>query len=201
MKVIPLPHTTESITIAAETLSRAFFSDPLWVFVFPEPRKRKRNLSTIFRFMLRYGCRYGNVVLDEAASAVAIWFPSSHAQPNLFTALILGAISLPLKLHFNALSLLIKIERIQNRIRRRLVPHPHYYLSLLGVAPEKQKTGIGSLLVHQVLTNIASFRLPVYLETVNKNNLRFYQRLGFKELQRTPLAGLPLTLYSLIYQF
>lgn len=151
--------------------------------------------------MLRYGCRYGNVVVDEAASAVAICLPSSHTQPNLFTALILGGISIPLKLHFNALSLLIKIERIQNRIRRRLVPHPHYYLSLLGVAPEKQKTGIGSLLVHQELTNLASFRLPIYLETVNKNNLRFYQRLGFKELQRTPLAGLPLTLYSLIYQF
>ena len=62
---------------------------------------------------------------------------------------------------------------------RKVAPHWHWYLVLLGVDPPRQGGGIGSALLAPVLARADEGKLPVYLETANPGNLAFYQKRGF----------------------
>ncbi len=57
---------------------------------------------------------------------------------------------------------------------------PHWYLSLLGVDPPHQGHGVGLGLIEHWLAAIEQENLPSYLETDRKENVAFYQRVGFQ---------------------
>ena len=76
--------------------------------------------------------------------------------------------------------------------------HPrasHFYLGVLGVAPQRQGLGIGSALMKSVLTRCDSEGIPAYLEATNPRNRDLYLRHGFviREEVRLP-DGPPLWL-------
>lgn len=56
-----------------------------------------------------------------------------------------------------------------------------WYLSILGVAPDRQGGGLGTALLVPVLEQIDQLGAAVYLETFNSRNIRFYSRFGFQE--------------------
>ena len=60
---------------AVITLERAFASDPLFTWMFPDPRQRSRSLRLFLRVPLQYGLRYGHVTESNGGMAVAIWLP------------------------------------------------------------------------------------------------------------------------------
>ena len=60
---------------AVITLERAFASDPMFTWMFPDPRQRSRSLRLFLRVPLQYGLRYGHVTESNGGMAVAIWLP------------------------------------------------------------------------------------------------------------------------------
>ena len=66
-----------------------------------------------------------------------------------------------------------------DRLHRRLLPGRHWYLVALGVAPGRQRQGMGSSLLLPVLAEAEAMGLPCYLETTNRGNLSFYARFRF----------------------
>jgi ribosomal protein S18 acetylase RimI-like enzyme len=64
---------------------------------------------------------------------------------------------------------------------------PHVYLWLLGTAPTAQGTGAGSALLAEVAAHAGADRLPVYLETMNPDNVSFYRSRGFHVLGQAPM--------------
>lgn len=70
---------------------------------------------------------------------------------------------------------------------------PHFYLQVLGVDPAAQGRGWGSQLLKHGLAQVDAARMPAYLETMNGDNITFYERHGFRlsgEL-RLPFSGHP----------
>lgn len=61
------------------------------------------------------------------------------------------------------------------------IPPDSWYLSIIGIAPSFQGQGHGAALIRPTLTQADRLGKPVYLETFTPRNMRFYQRMGFKE--------------------
>lgn len=75
-------------------------------------------------------------------------------------------------------------------------PEPHFYLGILGVAPEHQGRGLGGTLVAPVLDACDRGGFVAHLESSNPRNLGFYERLGFvatDEYRIGPATGPVLT--------
>ena len=59
------------------------------------------------------------------------------------------------------------------------VPVEAWYLSILGVSPERHGSGLGSQLVRAGLRRVDVGRRPAYVETFNPRSVPFYERHGF----------------------
>jgi len=64
----------------------------------------------------------------------------------------------------------------------------------LAVDPGQKAKGIGAALMLLVLAKADAQKLPVYLETHDENNVRYYQKHGFDLLHAVsiPKYGLPI---------
>jgi GNAT superfamily N-acetyltransferase len=72
-----------------------------------------------------------------------------------------------------ALSLLTQVEKLHPE-------EPHWYLGVLGTAPEHQGKGVGSALMAPVLAKCDAEGIPAYLESSKESNIPFYERHAFK---------------------
>src|SRR5262249_47048928 len=66
---------------------------------------------------------------------------------------------------------------------------PHYYLAFIGVAPNRQRHGMGTALLQDSLARIDKAGAPAYLENSNPRNLPLYQRLGFRVIKEVRAPG------------
>ena len=75
---------------------------------------------------------------------------------------------------------------------------PHWYLWVLGVAPNSQGQGIGSRLIQPVLDRADKEQIPCYLETETERNVKFYRKRGFEVVSEGEVPGGDLKLWSLL---
>jgi GNAT superfamily N-acetyltransferase len=68
---------------------------------------------------------------------------------------------------------------------------PHWYLSLLGVDPNRQGIGVGSALLDAWLASVDCEAAASYLETDREENLGLYRGVGFAVQQRIEVLGTP----------
>lgn len=62
----------------------------------------------------------------------------------------------------------------------------HWYLSIVGVLPRYQGQGLGAELIRKVLAMTDRLQIPTYLETFTPGNMKFYDRLGYREAASFP---------------
>ena len=68
---------------------------------------------------------------------------------------------------------------------------PHWYLGVLGTAPDRQGQGLGRAVTAPVLAAADRVGLPAYLETATPTNLVIYRRLGFEVATEVDVPGGP----------
>jgi N-acetylglutamate synthase-like GNAT family acetyltransferase len=76
------------------------------------------------------------------------------------------------------------------------VAEPAWYLSIVGVTPWAQGQGIGKRLIEPTLADADDAGVDCYLETFDRRNPRFYQRLGFSAVgsYAEPVTGATYTI-------
>ena len=81
-----------------------------------------------------------------------------------------------------------------DKARGELMSEPHWYLWVLGVAPESQHKGIGRALLEPILERAEADHVACYLETQTEGNVAFYRACGFEVLEerREPVCDLPI---------
>ena len=67
-----------------------------------------------------------------------------------------------------------------DELRNKHTPFPHWYLQLLGVEPECQRLGFGLALLRPMLDRLDKDKAASCLNTMNGDNVAFYERFGFK---------------------
>jgi ribosomal protein S18 acetylase RimI-like enzyme len=183
---------------AGEVAARAFHNDPVTVHLFPN-NSGLFDIAPLYEFDIRYCRLYGETYATSPdLEGIAAWLPPGETDMPWHKILRAGALSLLFKVKPSILMRLPQLFTASVDIRKRHISFPHWYLSLLCVAPEHQKKGYGSALLSHMLTRIDSEHLPCYLETTEGKNVSFYERHGFRVLETGKIPDTPLMFWTML---
>lgn len=174
----------EDIESRADALARAFASDPVYRFIHPDDREWARVGPRFFRILLRYFRAHATVLTPGAGGAVAIWTPPEPRPPG-------GLARLRFTLRIGALlgRRIARGARVGTALESLHREEPHWYLAILGTAPEAQGRGLASGLLAPILSRCDAAGLPAHLETATESNLSFYAARGFEVVAEARVAG------------
>ncbi len=83
-------------------------------------------------------------------------------------------------------------------LHAELAPEKHWFLQLLGVAPEHQGKGHASRLLRPMLERLDEEGLPAYLETTNPVNVPRYEHFGFEVVREGMMPGTPIRFWCML---
>jgi ribosomal protein S18 acetylase RimI-like enzyme len=189
-QTVPVPAirkaTLADVPQLAAVLARAFDDDPVAVWNFPDPARRRRALPRFFEAQLRHVyLRDDLVYTTEDVRGGALWSPPGKPPPGLRDIVrLLPLVPLVGRQLPRALGSLRVLEAKHPKV-------PHHYLAVLGTDPDFQGRGIGSALLAPVLERCDTEGTPAYLESSKERNVPFYARHGFEvtEVVQLPRGG------------
>jgi ribosomal protein S18 acetylase RimI-like enzyme len=186
--------TTNDIRVAGpqdddavvSTLSAAFFHDPVFRWVYPDPGRRAATVPAAFAlFTAAIGRHQASLVADDGAGA-ALWVPPGEHVVDDEDAEVFGeklvSLSPP------------DADRLQTVMEMFAIAHPQepaWYLNFVGVIPGRQGQGIGSALMRRALHRADADCTPAYLEATSEHNRRLYERHGFAVISELQLPDGP----------
>jgi GNAT superfamily N-acetyltransferase len=177
--------TGDELSVAAETLARAFEHDPAWAHLLPDEASRPERLLAFFRAELAHLPQGHHVWITEDRCGAAVWAKPGRWRAPLRTIALEGPAML--RVFGRRLGL---AARAQARVARL---HPraesHWYLHYLGVVPERQGRGLGSRLIVPVLRRCDRESMPAFLEASTERNGALYERHGFAVSGRFSMPG------------
>jgi ribosomal protein S18 acetylase RimI-like enzyme len=176
---------------ALATLTAAFAEYPLFTSLCPDAARRPRVVAAHCRFLFRLAVRAGGAFGTADRAAVVCAWPPGHERPSPWWEVRAGGLSLLWQLGWRGSRCLWQLERGFEAARRRHVPGPHWYVSLVGVRPGEQGRGLGRAVLRSVFDAAERDGVPVYLETRAEANVAIYRRLGFELVGHADLGGLP----------
>ena len=180
---------------AAAALARAFQDDPLQTYVFPDPAERVARSPGHFAPLLRYGLKFGEVLTTAGSPAgAAVWLGPDAWEVTAERAAAAGLDELPIAIGAAAAERFFSVLAVVDPYHHRDVPSAHWYVMVVGVAPEARGSGVGRALLQPMIDRAEAAGQPCYLETAQPNNVSFYEHLGFRRLVETvePQSGLRL---------
>lgn len=171
----------DQIGASAAALARAFYDDPMMVWIQPDDAKRARSLEWFMSKGVLYGHKYGEVHTTAGdVDGNAVWLPPGDTKVSPMRMMRTGMIAAPLKFGIGPFNRFLKVMNVMEHLHERDMPQPHWYLMILGVDPPRQGQGIGGGLIAPVLARADAEGLPCYLETAKVRNVAFYQKHGFE---------------------
>lgn len=174
---------------AGEMLARAFYDDPLSVYLVPHDAKRARVLPWLYERVVRYGAMYDGelLVTPNSVDGVAVWLPPGLSHTPITWLIRAGLALTPLKFGLGATGRFMAANHVE-RLRAKLAPEPHWYLWVIGVEPERQGRGLGSSLIEPMIARADADGLPCYLETHKERNVTFYEKHGYNAVHTGNVA-------------
>ncbi len=171
----------------ARTLAAAFADDPVMSWAFPDDRQRR--IGVMMQFIvpsIDLGAGACTTVSDH--DAVALWRrPGDHGDPTYW-----DRVGLELARGIDG-----PLDRIDELGRLMNAHHPHdrehWYLPVIGVRPDAQGRGLGSILLAHTLAIADAERSAAYLEATSPRSRALYARFGFEVIgEFAPTGGPPL---------
>jgi ribosomal protein S18 acetylase RimI-like enzyme len=175
--IVPRRAELTDVPQLARALARAFFDDPVAEWTCRPERLRPAMLERFQATRLRQLVTRGEVWTTDDLQCAALWARPGAWKTTLAEDLALGGCLthprlLP-RLPLIAGGLYFGLEREH--------PHDpeHWYLGVLGTAPEAQGRGLASSVLAPVLEECDRDGVGAYLESSKERNIDFYARHGF----------------------
>ncbi|MCE7794461.1 GNAT family N-acetyltransferase [Salipaludibacillus sp. CUR1] len=167
---------------AAEVLSRAFYNDPLMIYLIPDNKERKRKLPKLILKVVRYCRSFHTVETDDNFNGVACWLPPGSTGLKYGKKIMSGSLAVPFLLGFRGYKRFLKVMRVLDQLEAKHVPEPHWYLFMIGVDTGARGKGTGSKLIEAKFKEAEreGSQAAYYLETMNDKTLPLYKKLGFR---------------------
>jgi GNAT superfamily N-acetyltransferase len=187
------PATSADVKPLAAVMARAFYADPPFMWVLPDPATRLRRERRLFATLTR-----GEVLTDggvdvafvgtELAGA-AIWRPPGRWGEATGAGEQLRVLAGLVRVFGRRIGAAAALSQALARAHPR---EPHWYLFAIGVDPDWQGTGLASALLRPRLDQCDRARLPAYLEASKPTSVPLYQHFGFNPTGNPELpAGAP----------
>ncbi len=171
--------TEQDRAAIASLLADAFADDPVVTWLVRSDAGRDRARGLMFDSLLGHFGLPGGETWMAADDAAALWLPPSRVELRL--AWWENLLLLPRILRVTGL---LGVSRMDAYRRVTGMHHPkqraHWYLMMIGVAPERRGRGIGSALLEWTLADTDARGMPSYLEATSPKNVPLYLRHGFE---------------------
>jgi GNAT superfamily N-acetyltransferase len=182
MTIHTRPARKADVTELSHALGRAFYDDPVSVWIMPDDKARAAHLRKFFATVTRHHHLAGGgveVASDGSAiGAAALWDPpgqwkqSAREQLMMLPSFILG--------FGPRLSLGRKLGDLFARMKHEHPDEPHWYLAVLGSDTVVRGKGYGQALMRSRLDRVDAEHAPAYLESSKAENVPYYERFGFE---------------------
>ena len=192
MDVLELPR--DRLRDASVVIADAFVDDPGWIDVGPDDARRRhayarRVCHGILKICARAGGPIWHVQRDGQIAGVLSSLDPGMWPPPYVRSLVAQAVG-PMLAGPPTLWRSLKGDSALHR------GHPtedHFFVWLLAVQPEHQRTGVGRALLSHALERADGMGVRSYLDTANPDNLPYSGSFGFEAHGETSLPrGAPL---------
>lgn len=162
--------------LVVDILCRSFEANQSVNYIVKQDNRRSKRIRSLVEYSFAVCYRFGDVFLSDDNEACALILYTDKKKNTILSVL------LDLKLIFTCVGIgNIRKTLARESIIKRIKPSvPMHYLWFIGVNPQMQNKGIGSLLLRSVLEDSEKKGKPVYLETSTLKNLPWYKRFGFE---------------------
>ena len=171
--------TKANVRALSRTLARAFYDDPVTVWLLPEEKGRAARLSLLFATLTRYHhLGAGGVEIacgDAGIGAAALWDPPGRWRETWLDELAM----VPAMLRVFGFGS-DRIGQLRETMRSVHPEEPHWYLAVIGSDPDVRGTGFGQALMSSRLDRVDREHCPAYLESSKAENIGYYERFGFE---------------------
>ena len=193
----------KDLSKASVVLADAFQHDPLWNKFFEGEAKFDQTLGSFFGSGLRYCLRYGQAYApSEHLEGVAAWVSGDLADMTFWRMLRCGAMTSGWKTIRMGMKygrkMQVVFEPIQVDKEAHMKGRAYLYLLMIGVASQLQRQGFGGRLLGELFEKSEQDGVPVYLETETEENVRMYERLGFRVLKEITIPVVDLPMWEMV---
>jgi GNAT superfamily N-acetyltransferase len=170
----------------SEVLADAFQEDPMFGWLIPDAGRRRARLRRFFAIELRHvSLPRGEVWATSGLTGAAMSLPPGRWRAPPRATLLEGSC-------FGArLGRAARLSATMEWRHAREVRGSHHYVRDVGVLPEMQGKGLGSVLMAPTLERCDEQGLPAYLEASSERSAALYERLGFQHLRELRVGGSP----------
>lgn len=191
--------TLKECDAGAAVLGRAFAEYELLRYYFHDETQRHAIADTFVLIALSVCLKYGEVyATSEKLEGMAAWLPPGKAPFGGWQIIRSVPLSVLFRFARQGANRLRSYGAHVDKLHRRLVPHPHWYLEIIGVDPAYQGHGFSSRLLRPMLERIDRERMPCFLETNTGKNVAIYRRFGFEVISEDKLPGTEVTSFAML---
>ncbi len=193
------PFQKQDTDRVVNTMAAAFANDALYRYFVPEDAERRAFLKAFMAFRLRYGLKYGTVLVANGGDGVAIFLKPGH-QMNPADLLLCGGLRAMLPRTKEERDRIMGFNDFADKLAAWAVQQPCWHLSPICVAPASQGKGMGKALMDHGLSQVRASGQSCYLETQSAGNAAFYETCGFHEISRTPVPGTDMVHWGMLWE-
>ena len=175
------------IQSASDLIAEGYFDSPAHEYICPDPTNRFKQLSSLLGSNLRLQISHGadSFCLAEncEVQAMGFWTRPNERKVGIMAMIQGGLLVAPFRVGFGVLFRAMSVsKRVEMQLTQALGNKPFLYLNNMIVKKEIRGQGIGSKLLQQQLEAMeAKYTNPTFaLATQKLENIRFYERLGFR---------------------
>jgi GNAT superfamily N-acetyltransferase len=180
----------------SRTLARAFYDDPVMIWLLPNDKARTAHLYRLFATMTRHHhlVRGGVEVACDGpgVGAAALWDPPDQWQESRRGQLAMTPTFLRV---FGLRSM--RGRAVQELMRRAHPEEPHWYLGVIGSDLGVRGKGFGQVLMRSRVDRCDAEYCPAYLESTKPENVPYYERFGFTVTREIELPDGGPTLWAM----
>ena len=184
---------------AGEAMADAFADDPLWRKVFEGESDLVRRAPAFFEIPIRHCLRYGWAYApSERLEGIVAFVPGRVSGITLWRLLRSGSLRCAGRMGKTVTGRMAGLRVLDTDRAQHFSGRPYLYLMLLGVRTEHQGQGVGGSLLRALLAYCDEQGLALYLETETDQNVRMYERFGFRVIRRITIQALGVPVWELV---
>ena len=173
------PARRDDVRKLSGVLGRAFYDDPVTMWMAPDNDARARGLPRAFASMTRHhflaggGCEVGSRA--GVIGGATLWDPPGRWKTSRWEELLMmPGFLLAFRGRAQA------SQEVMEIMKEKHPEEPHWYLMIIGTDPTVRGAGVGKALMHSRLDRCDDEGAPAYLEASKPDLVPYYSRFGFE---------------------